>query len=74
LTDVLVLGVCLVLTGLSLLAATVGRSRDWPPLARNIPFLGWGRLAPPRDRLRAIAIIATALGVLELVRATWLPA
>jgi hypothetical protein len=74
LSDVLVLGIGMVLVGLSLLAATVGRSKNWPPLARFIPFWGWGPLAPPRERLRATGIIATAFGVLELVRAIWLHA
>jgi len=69
-----VLGIGMVLVGLSLLAVTVGRSKDWPPFARFIPFFGWGQLAPPRERLRASGIIFAAAGVLELIRATLLPA
>ena len=73
-SDVPIVGIGLVLGGLGLLAATVGRSKDWPPLARFIPFFGWGQLAPPRERLRAVGFIATAFGLLELVRAIWLHA
>jgi hypothetical protein len=69
----LAMGLVLVLLGGGLFATTINKTKAWdPPLARHIHLMGdRQRIATARDKVRVLAYIALAFGVLQIVRATW---
>jgi hypothetical protein len=69
----LVMAFVLVVLSGGLLATSINKARSWDPrLARHIHVMGdRERIATARDKVRTLADIALAFGVLQIVRAVW---
>lgn len=67
------IGLVMLLFGGTLFVTTINKTKEWdPPLAGRMVLKGdTRRTATAREKVRVLAYIALAFGVVQIVRATW---